>query len=63
MYFGGLGYLFTKTPDEIWDFIDYLAQETWEYENAKDAFIHHIFDPFMMRTAPLDENQFAGYIL
>ena len=36
MYLGGLGYLFTKTLDEIWNFFEYLAHDTWEYDNARD---------------------------
>jgi len=35
MYPGGLECLSTKTPDEIWDFFEYIAHETWEYENAR----------------------------
>ena len=38
MYPRGLDYLFTKTPDEIWDFFEYLAHDTWEYDNARGTF-------------------------
>lgn len=52
--------MFTSTPDEIWDFFEYFAHETWEYENARETFSHPIPDPYMMCVAPLDESQFGG---
>jgi len=45
MYPGGWGYLFTKTSDEIWDFLEYLAQDSLEYNNAIEIFSHLIPDP------------------
>ena len=54
MYLGGSGCLFTKPPNEIWDFFESLARETWEYENAREAFSHPIPDPYMMHATTLD---------
>jgi len=61
-YLGGLGCLFTNTPNEIWDFLEYLAHDTWEYNNAKETFSHTILDPYMMHSISLDESQFGGNI-
>lgn len=60
MYDGGLGCLFTKTLDEIWNFFEYLAHDTWEYDNARETFCHPILDPYMMHSTPLDESQIEG---
>jgi len=48
MYLGSLECLFTRTPDEMWDFIEYLARETWEHENAGGIFSHSIPDRYVM---------------
>ena len=39
MYSGGLGCLFTKAPDEIWNFFEYLAHDTWEYDHARETLV------------------------
>jgi len=52
--------LFTKTSDEIWDFFEYLAHDTWEYDNANETFSHPIPDPYMMHATPVDEIQIGG---
>ena len=31
--------LLSKTPDEVWDFFEYLVRETWEFEQAKEALV------------------------
>ena len=46
--------------DEIWDFFKYLAHDTWEYENARGIFSHHIPNPYVMHAMPLAESQFGG---
>lgn len=43
IYPEGLHYLFTKTPDEICDFFEYLAHDTWEYDNARETFSHPFY--------------------
>ena len=53
----GLGYLFTKTPNEIWNFFEYLAHNTWEYENARETFSCPSPDPYIMHAKPLFESQ------
>jgi len=60
MYSRGLDCLFTKTSDKIWDFFEYLAHDTWEYDNTRETFSHPFPDLYMMYTAQLDENQFEG---
>jgi len=57
MYPEGLCFLFTKTPDEIWDFFEYLAQDSWECENARETFSHPSLDSYMMYVTSLDESQ------
>ena len=57
---GGLDYLFTKTLDEIWDFFEYLAHDTWEYDNAGEIFSHPSPDLSMIHSIPLDESHFGG---
>ena len=56
MYPGGWGCLFTDTLDKIWSFFEYLAHDTWEYENARETFSLLIPDPYMMHVALLDES-------
>jgi len=38
IYLGALECLFTKAPNEIWDFFKYMTLDTWEYENARETF-------------------------
>jgi len=60
MYPRDLGCLFTKTIDEIWDFFEYFAHDSWEYENARETFILPISDLHVMHATPLDKSQFEG---
>ena len=60
VYPRGLGCSFTKTPNEIWDFFEYLDHDTWEYDNAREAFSHVIPNPYMMHATPLDESSIGG---
>ena len=61
MYPRGLGCLFTKTIDEIWDFFfEYLADDTWEYENARETFNLPSPDPYVVHATPFDKSQFEG---
>ena len=60
MYPEGLDYLFTKTPDEIWDFFEYLAHNTWVYDNAREIFSCPSPIPYMMHATPLAKSQFEG---
>lgn len=60
MYPGGVSCLFTKTPDEIWDFFQYLAHDTQEYNNARETFGHPTPDPYMMHATPLVDSQIGG---
>jgi len=53
---GGSGYLFIKTPDEIWNFFGYLAYDTWEYDKAREIFSHPIPDPYMVHATSLNES-------
>jgi len=43
----------------ISNFFEYLAHNTWEYENAGGIFSHAILDPYVMHATPLDESQFG----
>ena len=56
---GGLGCLFTKTPDEIWNFFEYFTY-MWEYDNARETFTHPSPDLYTEHFTPLDESQFGG---
>jgi len=51
-----LDYLFTKTFDEIWDLFEYLAHDTWEYDNARETFSHTSLDTYMMHATPSFES-------
>ena len=57
MYPGGLGCLFTKILDEICDFFEYLAHDSWEYDNAREAFSHSVLDLYVMRVISLNERR------
>ena len=41
--------LLSKTPHEIWDFFEHLAQETWKFEQAKETLVHSSSDPYAYR--------------
>ena len=58
IYPGALGYLSTRTSDEIWDFFECLAHEIWEYENARETFSHPTSSPYVRHARPLDKSQF-----
>lgn len=60
IYIWGLGCFFAKSPKETWDFFEYLAHDTWEYENAKGTFSHHILDFYEIHLKPLDESKFRN---
>ena len=38
IYPGGLDCLFTRTPNEVWDFFEKLACETYAFEQANETF-------------------------
>ena len=48
--------MFTTTPDDIWDFFEYLAHKSWEYDNTREAFGDPIPNPYVMHVTPLDES-------
>jgi len=50
MCLGGFQGLLSETPDEVWDFFEYLAWETWEFEQAKDAFVPFSSDPYVYHS-------------
>ena len=60
MYLRGLGCLFTKTLGKISDFFEYLAHDTWEYDNAREIYSFPSPDPYMMHATPLFESQIEG---
>ena len=46
MCLGGFRGLLSKTPDEVWDFFEHLAWETWEFDQAKEALVQSSSDPY-----------------
>ena len=50
IYSKGLGYLFTRTLNEVWDFIKYFAYYTCEYDNAGGIFRQPIPDPYVIHA-------------
>jgi len=56
----GFSRVAVKTPDEVWDFFEYLTQETWEFEQAKAAFVHSSSDPYVYHSEPYHQDQFRG---
>ena len=46
MCLGSFQGLLSKTPNEVRNFFEYLARETWEFEQAREALIHSSFDPY-----------------
>jgi len=55
-----LGCLFTKTRHKIWDFFEYLAHNTSEYDNARETYSFPSSNPYMMQATPLFESQSDG---
>lgn len=53
MYPGGFWALFSKSPDEVWDFFEYLAHETWEYEQACATYFFPDFHDLHACVAPI----------
>ena len=51
--------MFSRILDEVWDFFEYLAHKTWEYDNARVAFSYLIPDLCVMHATPLDKSQFG----
>lgn len=58
MCLGGFRGLLSKTPDKVWDFFEYLARKTWEFEHARKALIHSSFDPYACQSEPCYHDQF-----
>lgn len=52
-----------KTLNEIWDFFEYLAQNTWENDHDRETFSHPSPNSYMKHVTPLDGSQFEGYLM
>ena len=50
--------LLSRTPYEVWDVLKYLAWETWEFEQAREALIHSPSDPPACQSEPCHHDQF-----
>ena len=50
--------LVSETPDEVWDFFEYLAWETWEFEQDKEALVHSSSDPYAFHFQLYHQHQF-----
>ena len=57
-YPGGLDCLFTKTQDEVWDFFEKQAQNTYEFEQARNSFGYPTYSEPAFPISPCPRDPF-----
>jgi len=58
MCLSGFRDLLSKAPYEVWDFFEYLAWDTWEFDQAEEALDHSSSDPCAYQLELYHHDQF-----